>query len=281
MSNFGTSQFGLPRPGPAISALMILNVAVFLVNLVLGGRLSEGADGMWFAVGWSQLWEGYGLGLLRLLSYQFTHAYSSPMHLLFNMLALYAFGNIAEGALGYSGTIKLYLAGGIAAAFVHMLIYGLMLHASVPVVGASGSCFALMVFATCVAPRAVFLLFLFPVPLIFLCLLAVGLALYSLLVELRSGTGGGVSDSAHLGGAAFGYLAYRLQWFRDYRTGNPLRQLFDRLRAMRSQRQAQHLLHEQQQLDLILAKVKEQGLPALTRGERAFLDRMSQRGRKS
>lgn len=285
MSNFGYTRIGFPRPGPAIAHLLIANVAVFVLNLLLGGRLSAGVDGDggWFAVSWARLWDGYGLGLLRLCTYQFTHSYGSPMHLLFNMVALYMFGTIVEGALGYRGTIKLYLAGGVVAALVHMLVYGLATGLSVPVVGASGSCFSLLLFAVCVAPRAEFWIFMmFPVQLRFIGFLAVALAAYSLLIELQHGMGGQVSDSAHLGGAGFGYLAWRLGWFRDY-GGAPLAlaTLRQRWQRWRHRQRLQAAQQQEEQLDDILAKVKEQGLQSLSRDERRFLDRIGQKGKKS
>lgn len=277
MSSFGYSRIGFPRAGPAITALLVVNTVVFLLNLVLGGALSG-----WFAVSWPLLWEGYGLGLLRLLSYQFTHSYYDPWHFLLNMLFLWMFGSMAEGAIGYRGIFKLYLSGGVVAAFVHMLIYWLALHRHVPVIGASGSCYALLLFAVCIAPRLEILLLFLPVQLLFVGVLLVGLALYSLLVELREGVSSGVSDCAHLGGAAWGWLAFRRRWFRDY--GGELNlfgALLARLRRWRARQQHEARQQQEQQLDEILAKVKDHGLQSLSREERRFLDRLSQKGRKS
>ena len=81
----------LPLP-PATKALFAINVVVFFANALLLGRLSEPDAGAWFAFSWPGLWDGYGLGLLRVISYQFTHSFSSPMHVLMNMISLWVFG---------------------------------------------------------------------------------------------------------------------------------------------------------------------------------------------
>src|SRR5262249_33851136 len=116
------SRLGLPRLTPAIARLMLLNAAVVVANMALLGRLSErpgiGASGQWFCVSWARLWDGYGLGLYRLLTYQFTHSFSDPWHFLWNMFGLYMFGDIAEQRLGYRGTWKVYIAGGLVGALV-------------------------------------------------------------------------------------------------------------------------------------------------------------------
>jgi membrane associated rhomboid family serine protease len=136
------TRMGLPRPTPAIGRLMLVNAAVFVVNMLLGGRLSErpevGASGDWFCVSWARLWDVYGLGLYRLLTYQFTHSYSNPWHLILNMIGLWCFGRIAEERIGYRGTWKLYLLGGLAGAAVHMATCALIGGGDVMVVGAAG-----------------------------------------------------------------------------------------------------------------------------------------------
>lgn len=83
------------------------------------------------------------------------------------------------------GTIKLYLFGGLLGAAGHIAMYALR-GSPVPVVGASGSCFALFLYAVCVAPRTEVIFFFVRVQLIFLGFLFCGLAFYSLFVELMS-----------------------------------------------------------------------------------------------
>jgi len=281
------TRIGMPRPTPAVGRLMLVNAAVFVVNMVLGGRLSErparGASGQWFCVSWERLWDGYGLGMYRLLTYQFTHSFSSPLHLLWNMIGLYCFGGIAEQRIGYRGTWKLYLAGGLVGALVHMGMYALMRGGDVAVVGASGSCYALFLYAVCAAPRLEVRFFFVSLQLIFLGVLFVGLALYDVFLEFTRGIGDGVSNAAHLGGAAFGALVWKRGWFRDRQGWTQQTSWLGGLRARwrnwRARRADAAAATDQQQIDRILDKVKEHGLPSLTAEERRVLERASRRAR--
>ena len=112
-------RFRLPLP-PATRALFLANVAVFVANALLFGRLSDPGRGAWFAFSWDGMWAGYGIGALRVVTYQFTHSFADVMHLLTNLLALWVFGPIAESRLGSVGTGKLYLACGACGAIGHL-----------------------------------------------------------------------------------------------------------------------------------------------------------------
>jgi membrane associated rhomboid family serine protease len=274
------TRIGFPRPTPAIGRLMAINVAIFVLNLVLGGRLSgEAGGGPWFGVSRELLLDGYGLGLLRLLTYQFTHSFTDPMHLIWNLLGLWFFGRIAEERLGRLGTYKLYLAGGLAGAVFHIAMYALVRGTDVPVVGASGACYALFLYAVCVAPRTEVILFFFPVQLIFLGVLFLGLALYSLMLELTHGMAGGVSDSAHLGGAVLGLCAWKLDWFRNQKPWQEEPSLWAGVRSRWQQKRAASAQQDraalQAELDRVLAKVHREGISSLTNAERSVLERAS------
>ena len=269
---------------PAVRFLLIANCAVFLANALLVGRLSDagsGHEGFWFAFSWSGLFDGYGLGLLRFVSYQFTHSFHDPMHLLMNMLVLYFFGTMVEQRLGSRGTMRLYLAGGAAGALLHLGIAALQGQSDVPLVGASGACYAFLLYATFMQPRATVILFVFPVPLWALASLLCGIGLYSTFVEFATGFAGGVSHGAHLGGAALGAMAYRLGWFHAPRGGDAGDGLFGgfatRWQAHQREKALRARMAHELQLDTILAKVKQSGIASLSREERRFLERMSAR----
>ena len=281
---YAGSRIHLPLP-PATKALFLTNLAVFLVNALLFGRLSELSKGGWFAFSWPGLFEGYGLGFVRVLTYQFTHSFGDIMHLLSNMIALWVFGPIAESRLGRTGTVRLYLWAGLAGACGHLITCALQGNLAVPVVGASGACYGLMIYAACVAPQLTIVFFIVQMPLWGLAALLTGIGAYSMFVEFATGYGGGVAHSAHLGGALLGFVAYKAGWFRDWAelAGRERPGLFARLTtALRRRRQARANDAAQQQelqLDTILAKVKAEGLQSLSPAERRFLERMSQRSR--
>jgi membrane associated rhomboid family serine protease len=274
----------LPLP-PATKLLLLVNVAVFFVNAVLFGRLSDPQRGAWLAFSWPGLFDGYGLGFVRVLSYQFTHSFGDPLHLLFNMIALWVFGPLAESRLGPGGTVRLYLWAGLAGAVGHLVVASVQGLASVPLVGASGACYGMMLYAACVAPRATIVFVIVHMPLWGLAALLCALGAYSTFVELAAGYGSGVSHSAHLGGAALGFAAHRRGWFVDWRAaaGAARPGLLARIAAAARHRRAVAArargVERELRLDAILAKVKAQGIGALTAGERRFLERTSARSR--
>lgn len=277
-------RFLLPTLTPAIRLLLVANVAVFVANMVLVGRLSDPSDGagFWFAFSWSGLFEGYGLGALRLVTYQFTHSFRDPLHLLMNLLVLYFFGTMVEQRLGARGTLWLYLTGGAAGALLHLGVAALQGAADVPLVGASGACYAFLLYATCMAPRATVFLLFFPVPLWALAALLVGLGVYGTFVEFATGYGGSVAHGAHLGGAALGALAFRAGWFVGHRDGGVpwLTGWRQRLASQRAERARRADAERELRLDEILAKVKRHGIGTLSSEERRFLEQQSQRSRR-
>jgi membrane associated rhomboid family serine protease len=121
---------------PATYALIALNVAAYLVEIVSGtGGLSPGnssvlvdfglfgpfvADGDWY----------------RLLTYGFLH--SSLIHIGFNMFALYFLGRILEPGIGTPRFVAVYLASVLGGAFG-----ALLLSPDTLTVGASGGVFGI------------------------------------------------------------------------------------------------------------------------------------------
>lgn len=284
--SYDTPRFQMPTITPAIKHLLIANGVVFLLNALGGGWLSRPDKGAWLAFSWSGMWDGFGLGLVRILTYQFTHSFHSIFHLLMNMMVLYFFGTMAEGRLGYRGTIKLYLVGGACGALLHLAVAALQGHADVALVGASGACYAFLVYAACVSPRSMVIFIVFPLQLWILAAGLVFIGLYSTFVELVDGFPGGVSHGAHLGGAALGFAAHRFSWFIDWaghagaQRPNWFAELAQRLRQRRAEGRQRQSQQEQQQLDDVLDKVKKDGLQSLSPAERRFLERMSKQAKK-
>lgn len=277
----------LPSLTPAIKHLMIANAIVFGLNAILFGRLSapaaNGASGFWFAFSWDLGTEGFGLGFLRLLTYQFTHSFTDAWHFFGNMLVLYFMGTIAEARLGYRGTIKLYLVGGVCGALLHLGLAAFQGYQNVPLVGASGACYSFLVYAACRFPsRLVFNV----IPLWTLAAVLVFIAFYQTFVELAGGYGGGVAHSAHLGGAVLGYFAFNKGLFVDWagQSGqsrpNWFAGIMQGFKQKRAQRDYENAQAQQLQMDQILAKVKAEGLASLTSAERKFLERASKHAQK-
>lgn len=263
-----------PTLTPAVRWLLIANTVVFVAHaLVVGITRDPVLLARWFGVSAPNLIEGYGLGILRLLTYQFVHAFVPPTHFLVNMLVLYFFGTWVEAGVGRRRFLALYLVGGAVGALVEVGLWLLFSqHPAVPVIGASGACYAITIYAACMDPRATVLFIVIPVQMQVLAWILVGLGAYELYANLLFGSGG-VAHGCHLGGALWGYLAHR------YRI-EPVRVL-DWFGRWRAQRGVVARADHQEALDRLLDKVHREGLPSLTPAERRFLDRQSRdlRGR--
>ncbi len=133
--------------------------------------------------------------LLALFTSMFLHG--GVAHLLFNMWALWIFGNNVEEAFGHIGYLLMYLVGGLAATGVYV---GLNPDATVPLVGASGAIAAAMGAYAVLFPRhqVLSLIGWFLVPLPAALFLVIWFA-----AQFALG-GGNVAWEAHVGGFVFG-----------------------------------------------------------------------------
>ncbi len=107
-------------------ALILANVAVFVHETTLGGRLET------FIYTWGLVPGDFELS--RLFTSQFLHA--SWLHLLGNMLFLHIFGDNVEDRLGHVRYVGFYLACGAAAGAAQAITHPA---GTVPMVGASGA----------------------------------------------------------------------------------------------------------------------------------------------
>ena len=202
--------------------LLVLNAVVFAYELVLEEGSTADLEAFFAVLGVipRDLVEAVHRGswlsgeTLTLVSHQFLHA--GWLHIGFNMLYLWIFGNNVEDLLGRLPFVAFYLAGGVVAALVEIsaeLLSGGA--ADVPLVGASGAVSAILGAYLVWFPRArvlsvVYLGLFFQlvqVPallvlgLFFLLQLLAGFAVLSAPASV-----GGVAYFAHIGGFAMGFL---------------------------------------------------------------------------
>jgi membrane associated rhomboid family serine protease len=177
---------------PAVKKLIVTNLLVFIViHLFYSPR--------WFFQ--------FGLvpeaviskfALWQLVSYLFLHA--GLLHLAINMLMLLFFGSSLEVAWGGKQFLKYYFFCGIAAAVCSIAFaWG----SPVPIVGASGAIFGLLVAYAKTFPESVILLFfVFPVKVRYAVIF---LAVINLLGAI-SAPGDDTAYLTHLAGGVFGYF---------------------------------------------------------------------------
>ena len=181
--------------------LIIVNVAVFIVDLASGRRMTgAGVFSIVLAVQHLQLW--------RWLTFQFLHA--DPYHLLFNMLFLYFFGPMVEGRLGKPRFIAFYLICGLAGAASYVLLWrlGILIHSTESgLVGSSAGILGLAAAGAVIDPHYSIRLFWPPVTLTLRTMVLIYLGLAVLMVWAAGPNAGG--EAAHLGGAAAGFILIR------------------------------------------------------------------------
>ena len=202
---------------PAVRALIILNVAGYLLPLVVP------ALSLWLGLVPALVVERWWLW--QPVSYMFLHG--GLFHLLFNMLALWMFGVDLERQWGTRFFARYYFVSGVGAA-VTTLVMSLLpfgfaeaLYVSVTV-GASGAIYGLLVaFAMTYPHRPIYLYMLFPIPARIFVLIIGAISFMSSITEAS----GGVAHATHLGGLVVGYLyltgrrghflsTVRSQWLR-------------------------------------------------------------------
>jgi len=167
-----------------------------------------------------------GAAFLPVLTSMFLHG--SWMHLIFNMLTLWIFGDNVEDYLGHFRYIVLYLISGVAAMAVHTLFN---LYSTVPTVGASGAIAGVMGAYFLLYPRAkvltivpfFFMWFMWLPAWVVLGYFFVGQFLLGAAtsISVRGGTAGGVAVWAHVGGflAGMGMIKLFPARVRRYRYG--------------------------------------------------------------
>jgi membrane associated rhomboid family serine protease len=135
----------------------------------------------------------------QLFTYQFLHG--GVFHLVFNMLALWMFGSPLESDWGTRRFLRYYLICGVGAGICD-LVLNLILGGHAPTIGASGAIYGvLLAFGVCYPEQTVLMNFLFPIKAKYMVMIYAAIALYGSM-----GINSGVSNIAHLGGMAVGFV---------------------------------------------------------------------------
>jgi membrane associated rhomboid family serine protease len=204
------SDFRYYRPDnfpPIVKNLIIINVLVFLAQLVLDRQiLLTPRIGLWPVD--FPLFRPY-----QIVTHMFSHG--SFTHILFNMFALWMFGKILENVWGPKRFLFFYLACGIGAAAFHLLIQFLMGGGSLTI-GASGAVMGVMVgFAYLFPNTEMFILFLpFPIKAKWVAIAYVAIDLFSGIANVA---GDNIAHFAHLGGAITGFILVLIWNKSDHR----------------------------------------------------------------
>jgi membrane associated rhomboid family serine protease len=197
--------FDLP---PVTRALLIANVAVYLLQILTGDALL-----IHFALWPLGTPPGEYAGLpgfepWQLVTYSFLHG--GFTHIAFNMLALWMFGGPIERLFGSRPFALYYFACVLGAAVTQLLVQAWWPAGYYPTLGASGGIFGLLLAYGMMYPHARILLLFPPIPMP-AWLFVIGYGAIELFLGI-TGTQAGVAHFAHLGGMAIGFVL--IQYWR-------------------------------------------------------------------
>jgi membrane associated rhomboid family serine protease len=235
---------GMP---PVVKNLIILNVVMLILTelLKISGINLNGILGLYFPK--SEYFRSW-----QVVTHMFMHG--GFVHLLFNMFALWMFGRVLEQVWGPKRFLIYYLATGLGAAFVFEMVQWIqynrvmgiltpeqlqyvydsgsnavsqgqnfadeqmgMLNSilNVPVVGASGAVYGVLLAFGVLFPNTQ-LMFIFPPIPVKAKYVVIGYAAIELYLAITA-PGSGIAHTAHLGGMIFGYLLIRY-WRKTTKT---------------------------------------------------------------
>lgn len=201
-------RFGFGRITPIVKYLLIINVVVYL-TMVLVPSAGEFIYSYFFL----KFPGTENFVVTQFVTHMFVHFpdgnypvhYSIiSRHLIFNMFGLWVFGSMVEMVWGPKRFLNFYMACGIGAAAIDLLIMFLTRDSKAQFVqmgGASGAIYGVMVAAAYLFPNNVVNIYgIIPIKIKYLVILLVAVSLFMGI----GGTHNGVAHWAHLGGAFMG-----------------------------------------------------------------------------
>ena len=245
----------------AIKLLLIANVAIFFLESLLGlEQLFNNYLGLVPKLLWNNFY------VWQPVTYMFLHG--GLMHLLINMVVLWMFGSEIERYWGRKEFLGFYFITGIGSGILTALF---SYDSSIPVVGASGAIYGVLLAYGLMFPnRIIHLYFLIPVKVKYFVLFIGGVAFVSSL----SDTGSAVSHLTHLSGMVIGYLYMK----SNVKISN-LSDSFGEFKIKRQVKKAERVKKSyenlRQEIDMILDRINEVGYENLTDEEKQKLEEAS------
>lgn len=267
------------RSRSIVERIIVLNILLFLLTYLFNTLtfLFNGQGNV--LIEWLALKPSFETLLVRpwtILTYGFLHM--GLLHILFNLLFLYYFGNLFLDFFSSRQFLVYYLLGIVAGGFIYMLSYNYLPALKTQetiLIGASAGVTAIVIgIASHIPQYAMRFRFLGNIKLLYI---AVAMVVLDVL-QIPNGNAGG--HLAHLGGALLGFLMTRYfaqgsalvdwteQLFRPKRKG-PLKTVYKSSRPGTPAGRPDET--EQEKIDSILDKISKSGYDALTKEEKDFL----------
>lgn len=230
-------RFGPPHTPDVIKTLLLVNVACFILQQLIG------AFTILFAATPALFWRG---AIWQPFTYMWLHA-DGLMHIGFNMLSLWMFGSPLAAAWGPQRFLRFYLLCGIGAGLLIVALpafpalFGLAPLAgfAIPTLGASGAIFGVLLAYSLTWPDRTIMLLFPPIPI-----KAIYFIPFLFLMEFLAPGPANISHLGHLGGALTGWIVFRIE------NGLPLlpskSQITHRWRRYRMRRQLHEVRRQRQ-----------------------------------
>ncbi|MGQ9619619.1 MAG: rhomboid family intramembrane serine protease [Bacteroidales bacterium] len=284
------------RHGTSLTRLIILNIAVFLIISIIGiiGFLLVNPAISEYTIRLLSVPSSLKTLLLRpwtIITYMFTH--KDLLHIAVNLLWLWWFGKIFLEYLDQKKLVSVYLLGGITGALMYVVSYNIFpafaefAGSSIPLLGASAAVMAVVIAISAYVPDYTVLLFF--VGRIKIKYIALIIFILTSLVDFSVNSGGKL---AHIGGALYGFV-YIFYYRKGKNPGKWLDRIIDNIVTFVKPRKKLKVTYKkrvtddyeynrlkaerQARINEILDKISKGGYDSLTREEKDFLFRESQK----
>lgn len=263
-SSFNPPQLYLPD---GIKSIIIVNVIIYIF-LELSGLKSE-------------IFRQFGLipsktlfeaNIWQPFTYMFLH--DGFFHILLNMLFLWMFGKEVEISWGKIAFYKYYLVTGVGSGLLNAIIH---YNSNIPVVGASGAVFGILLAFSMIYPNRIVLLYgLVPMKVKYLVMGLAAIALFSSILMKDSR----ISHLTHLSGMITGFIYLNWNWLKwklKSTTKPKVKQKPTNVFSVNEEkrRKVDNTLI-QRRVDEILDKLSKKGWENLTDAEQKMLYRASE-----
>lgn len=265
---------------PITRRLLYLWGGLWIVSFLtaLGGKL--GLSG-WLGLFSGGILSGELSAMPGILGYALVHDPMGILHLAMNSLVFYQFAPEVERLFQGRRFVRLLLVSTIAGTLVSLLLalIGPEIFRYQVIGGGSGLVMTVLAICAALYPERRISLIVIQ-PRLISCFLVVIILDVLGLIATMAGRDGIVANQVHLAGALVGWLWVdgfdRFGW----KVPHPFRAWMRKRQQRRAASNQQQTQKDHQELDRILEKISQQGMPSLTKAERAFLEKRS-RDRRS
>lgn len=205
-----------------------------------------------------------------LITYGFLHG--SFSHLFWNMIMLFYFGNILVNYFGDKRLLNVFFNGILFGGIIYIISYNLFpvfTGVSSKMIGSSAGVMAILFYITSYNPNHTIRFFFLNIKLLYIAIFLLLMDIIQIPVENSGG------HIAHLGGALIGFLM-----FRSFK-GIDFVDIYTNLSTKKNNKKIKRnktfsgLNFDQKKIDSILDKISESGYESLTKEEKSYLFKAS------